>query len=99
MRLLPNRFQQLELSEEEIAVAVSVSPLFYAYLQNKIAAYAESLFDLRAAVEQTAEQALREHEVRKAQVIVLEELLQELAVPSDDAPNPNGRNDQFNPPN
>lgn len=95
MHFLPNRFQQAHLSEEETSIALAVHPLFYAYLQNKIAAYAESLFDLRATSGQSAEDALREHEVRKAQVLVLEELFQELTVPSGEAPTPPGRNDQF----
>lgn len=77
--LLSNRFQQFELSDEEAQLAIRVSPLFLAYLQNKIADYANAVVEFQfdpAKESQTA--ALLKHEKLKAQVEILEELFQEL---------------------
>ena len=79
---LSNRFLSFELSEEEERAAKLVNPYFLAYLQNKIAAYANAIVEETYEDEKnqidSKELTLLRHERRKAQVVVLEELFMEL---------------------
>jgi len=81
--LLTNKFQQFEFSPEEEVTARQCSPLFFAYLQNKIAAYAVAAVEYTHDPAQPLHVAVSKHEALKAQVEVLEELLQELCPPED----------------
>jgi hypothetical protein len=82
---LSNRFLSFHLSSAEQETAKSVNPYFLAYLQNKIAAYAnavveESYEDEKNQID-SKELTLIRHERLKAQVLVLEELFMELKSP------------------
>jgi len=82
---LSNRFLSFHLSESEKEMARAVNPYFLAYLQNKIAIYAnavveESYDDEKNQID-SKELTLIRHERLKAQVLVLEELFMELKTP------------------
>lgn len=69
------------MSEEEEKLAMSVSPLFLAYLQNKIEAYASALVEAKLPYspnpnEQVA--AILAHEKLRNYVEAYEELMSEL---------------------
>lgn len=83
-----NKFQSFLLSEEEDKQASTVSPLFHAFLKNKIAEYASAVIDVRRDSFKTVDEYLLHLEVLKGQVTVLEELLDELALPSAGESNP-----------
>lgn len=84
MRLRPsNRFSQFDLSDEELNQARQVSPYFWAYLQNKIADYASAIVEFSYDPEKDQRVLWLELETRKAQVQVLEELMNELIPPPD----------------
>jgi hypothetical protein len=78
-----NRFQSFLLTPEEIKTAVQCSPLFFAYLQNKISSYASAALDYVHDPDKPLHVTVAKHEALKAQVEVLEELLRELVPPDD----------------
>ena len=82
---LSNRFLSFHLSTGEVEAAKSVNPYFLAYLQNKIAQYANAVVETSYQDEKnqidSKELTLIQHERLKAQVLVLEELFMELKVP------------------
>lgn len=80
-----SRFSEFELSSEETSVGRTVNPYTLAYLQNKIAAYANGCVEFKYDLGKPLEPQIIEHERLKAQVIVLEELLQEFQTPELDA--------------
>lgn len=80
--LLSNRFQQFEFTAQESNLACQVSPLFYAFLQNKIASYADAVVEYTAEGKDLVAATIR-HERLKAQVEVLEELLSEIQCPTE----------------
>lgn len=67
-----------EPGEEEKALAVNA--YFYAFLQNKIAAYAGQVLDYEHDASNPA-RSITEHECLKACVRVLQELLGEVTAP------------------
>lgn len=79
---LSNRFLTFHLSAAEETTAKAVNPYFLAYLQNKIAAYANAIveesYDSEKNQVDSKELTLIRHERLKAQVLVLEELFVEL---------------------
>lgn len=81
MKPITSRFQKFELSEAEDVFARTVSPYFWGYLQNKIADYADAALEVRYEDDKIA--AILEHERRKAQVEILEELMRELIPPQE----------------
>jgi hypothetical protein len=81
MRPLPNRFQEYHLDKNEEELAQSVSPYFYAFLQNKAAAYASAVVEYQYDMSKELVPQVIEHEKLKAQVIVLEELMREVNPP------------------
>lgn len=79
-----SKFFRIALSEEDTKMALQVSPLFCAYLQNKIEAYASALVDSSLPYSANpAEQvtAILAHERRRNFVEAYEELLSELLTP------------------
>lgn len=82
---LGNRFQSFDLTQEEEAAARCVTPYFLAYLQNKIASYAnavvEESYEENKGQVDSQQQTLLRHERLKAQVLVLEDLFRELETP------------------
>jgi len=82
---LSNRFLSFHLSTGEVEAAKSVNPYFLAYLQNKIAQYANAVVETSYQDEKnqidSKELTLIQHERLKAQVLVLEELFMELKSP------------------
>lgn len=85
-----SRFQRFLLEEGELNAALAVSPYFLAYLQNKIADYADAVIEFEKEPGMTAEEAILAHEKLKAKVIVLEELFREVQPPrSEDSTQPN----------
>lgn len=76
-----NRFQSYDLDSNEEELAKNVNPYTFAYLQNKIAAYANAVLEFEYIQESPMQQQVIEHEKLKAQVVVLEELMRELNVP------------------
>lgn len=78
---LGSRFISYEIAPQDQAQAMSVSPYFLAYLQNKIAAYAGNLVDssLPYSADPTAQvQAIIAHERNRNFVEAYEELMREL---------------------
>lgn len=76
-----SRFARVRLSPEEEQMALQVSPLFMAYLQNKIAVYAENVVDSKlpyTSDPQKQMEALMAFEKSKAFVVAYEELLAEI---------------------
>jgi hypothetical protein len=74
-------FTKFNLSEEETRMACQVSPLFLAYLQNKIEAYATGLVDAELPFDPDPNQqvkAILAHEKLKNFVQAYQELLFEL---------------------
>ena len=86
MKPLVSRFQKFEFTPEELGFALQVSPYFWCYLQNKIAERAMAVVEI--AYTDSASNAILEHERLKAQVEVLEELMQELTPPQEQPSNP-----------
>lgn len=78
-----SRFQSFELDEKEDEIARAVTPYFLAYLQNKIASYADAVVNFRYDPGTDLSTAVIEHEKLKAQVEILEELMRELTVPAE----------------
>lgn len=80
-----NRFSTTKMEEHEHTQALSISAYTYAYINNKIAIFAEAVLDFSyedALGDATALQAaVIRHEKLKAQVEVLEELLREFTPP------------------
>jgi hypothetical protein len=74
-----NRFQSFDLNSNEEVQAKRVNGYFYAYLQNKISEYANAVVEFEFTGEREAD--IIQHERLKAQVMVLEELLNELTPP------------------
>lgn len=84
MQPLPNRFQRFQLNSVEEEMARQVSPYFFALLQNKIADYADAVIEVSYKGEEDHQLVATNHERLKAQVEVLEELMRELDVPSEE---------------
>ncbi len=78
-----NRFQKFEFTAEELVEATKVSPLFFAYLQTKIAEYADAVVEHTYKPTEPEKTAIIKHERLKAQVEILEELMSELTPPSE----------------
>lgn len=78
-----NRFHSVTLDPHEEEKARSPGIYFFYYLQNKIAAVASSAVEF-SCVGKDTQTAIIEHERMKAQVEILEELLQELTPPTED---------------
>ena len=87
--LLSSRFQEFELNEQEMELATAVSPYTFAFIQNKVAAYANAViehqFESKGDPHAVIEHVIK-HERLKAQVEVLEELMRELTAPQEAAP-------------
>ena len=80
-----SRFCEFELSQEEDVAGRTVNPYTLAYLQNKIAAYANACVQFEYDLEKPLQPQIIEHERLKAQVSVLEELLREFQTPEQPA--------------
>jgi hypothetical protein len=79
---LGNRFQSYNLTEQEEVIAKAVNPYTYAFLHNKICAFALAIVEFSYEdLEIDKEKAILRHEKLKAQVEVLEELMRELTPP------------------
>lgn len=83
-KLLPDTasaFMSFSLASEDIEQATNVSPLFLAYLQNKISAYAEAVVNSKLPYSADPTQqvtAILAHEKLKNYVQAYQELLSEL---------------------
>jgi hypothetical protein len=78
---LGNRFLRLQLSADDEALAYQVSPLFLAYLQNKISDTAGEIVEAVLPYEADPKQqmlAILAHEKLKARLVAYEELLAEI---------------------
>lgn len=87
-----SKFFRVNLSPEDEKLAMHVSPLFLAYLQNKIEAYASTLVEARLPYSvNPAEQvtAILAHERLRNYVDAYEELMCELVQASSQQPEPN----------
>ena len=76
-----SRFLSFEMTEEETKMALAVSPLFSAYLQNKIEAYATASLNQQLPYDpdpQKQVKAILESERLKNFVAAYEELLAEI---------------------
>ena len=87
-----SKFFSIRMSAEEEKLAMSVSPLFLAYLQNKIEAYASALVEAKLPYspnpnEQVA--AILAHERLRNIVEAYEELMSELIQASSQQPETN----------
>lgn len=87
-----SKFFSIRMSAEEEQLAMSVSPLFLAYLQNKIEAYASALVEAKLPYspnpnEQVA--AILAHERLRNIVEAYEELMSELIQASSQQPETN----------
>lgn len=76
-----SKFARLRLTDEAAKLAVNVNPLFLAFLQNKIAAYAEAVVD--SELEYNPDPALQlkailEHQRLKNFVAAYTELMNEI---------------------
>jgi len=97
------RFNTFILSPAELQAARTVNPFFLAYLQNKIATYANAIIEdgYDGEKNQVDSQVLTmlRHEKLKAQVIVLEELFMECSAPEQTEPNEEdpGQQEMFDP--
>lgn len=83
MKPAHNRFQSYDLDSKEEEVARSVNPYTYAFLQNKIAAYALAALEFEYNQELPFQPQAVQHERLKAQVQVLEELMTDFNPPLD----------------
>ena len=84
-----NRFQSYILDQELITQALQVSPLFLAYLQNKIADYAGNLVDTKLpynADPAAQVEAIVAHERLRNFVEAYEELMSEIVDASQHSP-------------
>lgn len=90
MRPVTSRFNTFHLDSHEEEMARTVSPYFYAMLQNKIASYALAVveYSFDGVAPEALHAAVIEHEKLKAQVIVLEELMRELTPPTESSETP-----------
>jgi len=82
---IPSTFQRFEFSDEEIKNALKVNDVVFAYIQNKMALYADSLVHEQqewGVSPETSLQAILKLERRRAQIAILEELLVELETAS-----------------
>lgn len=78
---LTGRFNRLRMSEQTEKMAMNVSPLFLAYLQNKIADYAEASVESKLPYHADPTQqmsAILEHERLKNFISAYAELMAEL---------------------
>lgn len=73
-----SKYQQYELSEAEEQFAKSINSYTFAYIQNKIAAYALAVIEHQFEAGTDKDAYILRQEVLKGQVEVLEELLREL---------------------
>jgi hypothetical protein len=80
-----NLFQSFILDEVEDEHGRTASPYFHAYLQNKIASVAQSAVEFAYVPGTDLHSLVIQHERIKAQVEILQELLSELKVPTEDA--------------
>lgn len=77
-----SKFYRIQLTEDDEKVATNVSPLFLAYLQNKIEAYASAVVNASLPYDPDPTRQVRaiiEHERLKNFVSAYEELFAELA--------------------
>ncbi|HEY9662172.1 MAG TPA: hypothetical protein V6C65_27270, partial [Allocoleopsis sp.] len=79
---------RMDLSPQEEQMATVVQPIFLAWLQNKIADYADFLIDYdfsddKALIGEAAQQTFLRQRELKAKLMVLEELYNELQIPAD----------------
>lgn len=81
-----NRFTTVKLDEQELTTSLAISAYTYAYINNKIASYAEAVLDFSYEDSLDSPTALQaaviRHEKLKAQVEVLEELIREFTLPT-----------------
>lgn len=84
-----SKFFRFDLSPQDLDLAMNVSPLFLAYLQNKIEAYASALVESRlpynADPAKQVEAILALERLRNF-VEAYEELLAELTIPQSNHP-------------
>ena len=76
-----SKFARLLLTDEAAKLAVNVSPLFLAFLQNKIAAYAEAVVDSELEYDPDPSKQLKailEHQRLKNFVAAYTELMNEI---------------------
>lgn len=91
-RLIPDtssRFFRVRMSEEDNRLALQVSPLFQAYLQNKISDYASELavMSLPYSPDPTAQvEAIVRLEKQRSYIAMLEELLSEILAAQPEQP-------------
>lgn len=76
-----SRFLKYEFSKGELAAAQCINHYNMAYLQNKIADYAEIIVAFVFDPEKTLEANFMELEKIRAQLAVLEELAREMTIP------------------
>lgn len=80
MQQSPNKFTSFKFEGNEESYAKCISPLLFAYIQNKIAAYASAVVEFEFTGENVNAEIIQLERL-KAQVTVLEELLSECVVP------------------
>lgn len=76
-----SKFARLRLTDEAAKLAVNVNPLFLAFLQNKIAAYAEAVVDSELEYDPDPSKQLKailEHQRLKNFVAAYTELMNEI---------------------
>jgi hypothetical protein len=83
---LSNRFQAFLLEPHQEDQARAVTPLTYAFIQNKVAAYAYQVVEFEYDTSKDLMPQMIEHERLKACVLVLEELMRELTPPIEATP-------------
>lgn len=81
--ILSSRFQQFKLEEGEEVKARIITPYTFAFIQNKIAVYANAAIEFSYAADKDLQAQVIQHEKIKAQIEVLEEVLHELQVPQE----------------
>lgn len=86
---LTGKFNKLIMSEQTTAVALQVSPLFLAYLQNKIAEYASAVVENKLPYDPDPSRqvaAILEHERLRNFCAAYEELMAELTQAASNQP-------------
>lgn len=76
-------FQSFLFSKEELKDARTVPPLFFALLQTRIADRARDALEFSYREKADLQAAVIEHECLKAQVAALQDLMNELSLPTD----------------
>lgn len=86
---LSGRFNKIRMSPEAAEQSMKVSPLFFAYLQNKIAEYATAAIESKLEYDPDPTRqvkAILEHERLKNFVEILTELMDELVEANETKP-------------